>query len=272
MEADAATSAHVLTEDQVKQFHEILQGADALYTGMSSLQSMQLNIQQRNLDNQLKAGLLSQETYDQKKRELARKQAIADKNAALFKAIINVAAAVATALGGGPVLGQILAGITAALGAVEIGVIASTPIPAFARGTKEAPKGFKWVGEQGAELIYDDGGYPIITNRESKVLSGNPYSKEARAIMKKYDIPQLHTGLFGNENMVLNNGYIETANGKRSSGIDYDKLARTLAKHLEGGDVVAAIRSHQKSDQHGVLILANELNKAMKQPKRGNYA
>jgi hypothetical protein len=46
-------------------------------------------------------------------------------------------------------------------------------IPGFAGGTKNAPKGWKLVGEEGPELIYDGGGYPIFNNKESMdIMSG----------------------------------------------------------------------------------------------------
>jgi len=271
MAADAKEYSGIITAEQNKQFQDMLSIADGVYSGMTSLQSTQIQIQQRNLQNQIDAGLISEETADKKRRELMRRQASIDKQAALFKAIINTAAAVATALTAGPVAGQILAGITAALGAVEIGIIASSPVPAFAKGTKEAPKGFKWVGEKGAELIYDDGGYPIITHKESNLLADKPYSPEAKAIMKKYDIPQLHTGLFGN-GLDMNHHLLSRTNGARGEKFDYNKLAKAMARELSGnGDIVGAINAHKKSDKRGIEFLAYQFSK-MKQPKRGGYA
>lgn len=61
--------------------------------------------------------------------KLKRKQAKADKRAAIFNAIINTAVAV-TKVAANP----ILASIIAALGAVQIAAIAAQPIPAFAQG------------------------------------------------------------------------------------------------------------------------------------------
>ncbi len=64
-----------------------------------------------------------------KKKEIQKKQARADKRAAMFQAIVNTASAVVAALPNLPL--SILAGV---LGATQIAAIASTPIPAFADG------------------------------------------------------------------------------------------------------------------------------------------
>ena len=69
-----------------------------------------------------------------KEKALKLKQAKTNKKMKIFDAIIGTAAAVVTALGAGPILGFVLAGIVAALGAVQIAAIASTPLPAMAEG------------------------------------------------------------------------------------------------------------------------------------------
>ncbi|MDJ1472823.1 hypothetical protein [Xanthocytophaga flava] len=92
------------------------------------------------LDQQLKAGLLSQDQYnrakarveteyDKKATEAKRKQAKVDKAIALTQAIINTALAVVKALPNIPL--SIIAGATGALG---IAKIAATPLPEFAEG------------------------------------------------------------------------------------------------------------------------------------------
>lgn len=92
--------------------------------------------------------------YDKEATKLKIKQAKQDKAQALFSAIIKTAQAVLSGLAYGPPLGYIFAALNAVLGAVQIGVIASQPIPQFAKGTKSARRGMAWVGERGRELIY----------------------------------------------------------------------------------------------------------------------
>ncbi len=266
-------SAWTTTLDTIAaEFQMVASTAQSVYDGITNASRIATDIELRNLDNQLNAGLISRETADKKRRELMRRQAEQEKQAALFKAIINVAVAVATALTAGPVAGQILAGITAALGAVEIGMIASQPLPAFAKGTKDAPKGFKWVGEKGAELIYDEGGYPIITHAESKVLADQPYSKQAQSIMRKYDIPQMHTGLF-NHGMQLSDK-ARGASVHADRGFDYDRLADVLANRLmfQDGNLLRATDRLRISQKKGVEWMTGELVRHLKTPKRGGYA
>ena len=71
----------------------------------------------------------SDEKFEKKKAELERKRARRAKAVAIFEAIVNTAAAVVKSLPNLP-----LAIATGALGAVQIGTIASTPLPAFADG------------------------------------------------------------------------------------------------------------------------------------------
>lgn len=75
----------------------------------------------------------------------------------------------------GPILGPILAGVSiaATFVAFAAGLKKAKSAPGFAKGTKSAPPGYKWVGEQGPELINDGGGYRIFTNRESQDIVNN---------------------------------------------------------------------------------------------------
>jgi BMFP domain-containing protein YqiC len=71
----------------------------------------------------------SDEKFEKKKAELERKRARRAKAVAIFEAIVNTAAAVVKSLPNLP-----LAIATGAIGAAQIGTIASTPLPAFADG------------------------------------------------------------------------------------------------------------------------------------------
>jgi TP901 family phage tail tape measure protein len=253
---------------------EYIQVSGAAIQGIFDMQSRFFQYELDALDRQLAAGQVSRETYDTKRSNILRKQAESEKQAALFKAIVNVAAAVATALTAGPVAGQILAGITATLGSIEIATILSQPIPQFAVGTKSAPAGFKWVGERGAELVYDGGGYPIITNKESQVISNDPYSPAAATIRAKYDIPKLDVGLFQPSiSMALSNSAKEAAMSSASrgkDGIDYDRLvaAMVTSNSYDDRELVREVKEHKRIDREGYQMLTN----AMRRQRRGGYA
>lgn len=104
--------------------------------------------------------------FDKKRKELKRKQAIADKNQAIFTAVINVAQGITAALGMG-VPGIILAAIIAALGAYQIASIASRPIPKYAKGLKDNPEGHVGeVGEAGREMVVMPDGKSFLADHQ----------------------------------------------------------------------------------------------------------
>lgn len=77
---------------------------------------------------------LLDERVAKKKAQMAKKKAKTDKKAALVGAMVNTAAAVASALTLPPPANIIMAGIVGALGAAQIAAISATPIPSFAQG------------------------------------------------------------------------------------------------------------------------------------------
>ena len=83
-----------------------------------------------------------------KNRALKQNEAENDKKMSIFKAIMNTAVAVSSALAETP----IYAAIIGALGAAEIAFIASTPIPKYASGRSGGRGEFAMVDEKGAEL------------------------------------------------------------------------------------------------------------------------
>ena len=158
-------------------------------------------------DNAVKRAAIEKK-YEDEARKLKLKQARADKAQALFSAIIKTAQAVIAGLAYGPPLGYVFAALNAALGAIQIGVIASQPIPAFAKGTKKAPRGLAYVGERGRELIEGSdgslslspstatlvnlgkGGQRIYNNRETEAIiraAKGADSSEVRSLLDRVD-------------------------------------------------------------------------------------
>jgi uncharacterized membrane-anchored protein YhcB (DUF1043 family) len=91
--------------------------------------------------------------YDSRRRAIARRQAESEKQTATFKAIINTAQAVVSALPNIPL--SIAVGL---IGAAQIGLIQSQQIPQFWTGTDNAPEGMAWTQEKGREIITDKSG------------------------------------------------------------------------------------------------------------------
>ena len=60
------------------------------------------------------------------------------------------------------------AGIVAAIGAAEIALIAATPVPEFALGTKgKEGSGMAIVGERGQEAVFLPHGSKVLPNRQT---------------------------------------------------------------------------------------------------------
>ena len=67
----------------------------------------------------------AEEIYQRQRKEIEKKAARTSLGISLVQAVANTAEAVTKALAAGPISGQILAGITAALGAVQVGLISA---------------------------------------------------------------------------------------------------------------------------------------------------
>ncbi|KKN25906.1 hypothetical protein LCGC14_0879880, partial [marine sediment metagenome] len=117
-----------------------------------------------------------QHRMDKERRKLERARAKGQKMTALFSAGINVAEAITKAFTAGPLIGQILAGIVAALGAVQMAAIAAAPLPALQRGGKIGEAGI--VGEAGPELFFPETPGTIVPLRtEATQLMTSPMIK-----------------------------------------------------------------------------------------------
>jgi len=92
-----------------------------------------------------------EEKIEKQRRKFERKRAKTQKMGALFAAGINMAEAITKAFASGPLIGQILAGVVAALCGVQIAAIAAAPLPALQRGGRIEEAAI--VGEAGPELF-----------------------------------------------------------------------------------------------------------------------
>ena len=124
-------------------------------------------------DSELKAQQLkASEELASKEREIKYKQAKADKEQALFNAVINTAQAVTSALSTQPFLplGPIMAGLAGALGAVQIGIISSRSIPKYKTGLDKAKEDhIGIIGDAGREIMIKPTGEMLLAEKEMAV-------------------------------------------------------------------------------------------------------
>lgn len=154
---------------------------------------------------------------DVEQAQLQHKQAVRDKQIALFNAIISGAQAVVQAL----VLGPIYAAIVGAIAATEIAVIASRPIPQFKTGKKNRYEGPGEIGEAGTEILERNGrmyvvNKPTITWLAASDKVYNP--KETAAIIE------------GRVPVSYSPG--QTTSSQKSLNIDYDRFGKAVGENI----------------------------------------
>jgi hypothetical protein len=97
--------------------------------------------------------------YEDRRKEIQRREAEAQKRLAIFNIGINTAqAVVATFSKLGFPAGVPMAALMAAIGAAQIAMVSAQQIPQFWKGTDNAPEGWAWTQEKGAEVITDKSG------------------------------------------------------------------------------------------------------------------
>jgi hypothetical protein len=190
---------------------------------------------------------ISEEEYNNRVKVIRRKQAQDDKAQALFTMLISQGPAILKGFQQGGIAG---AAAAFALFFSLLGALQGAEVPAFAKGTKKAPAGFKWVGEKGAELIYDNGGYPIIPADKSKQLANSGYSDSK--ILHEYNIPTHNMTMTEIPDHVTN---VMTPAGEK---IDYNKLGDVIAEKLAQNP-----SSHLHFDERGFVLSVQKGNQTI---------
>lgn len=105
-----------------------------------------------------------EEELEKKKQQLKYKQAVWDKANQLAQAGINTAMSITQTAAqlGFPAAIPFIA-IAGAMGAIQIATILATPIPKYAKGTKDHPGGLAIVGDGGRQEVVSYGGNMFLT-------------------------------------------------------------------------------------------------------------
>lgn len=152
------------TAEQKKQLRDAeFQASQEILTAFQDINQAALNTELSNLQEQLDAKQITQEQFDARAKAAKRKAAEDDKALAIFQTIINTAAAVAKALPN-----VFLSTLAAALGLIQLGVIQSQPIPAFAMGTEYVKRGKNKPGRDTIPALLNEGEAIIQTDQNSK--------------------------------------------------------------------------------------------------------
>lgn len=251
--------AELAAEKQKKLDDEL--DAIVTYTGVAvqvvgliaQAQQQQNDYEFALLDERLERGLITQEEYDNKRRQLMQKQAEDAKTVAVFSAILGGIVAVVNAFRDG---GPVLAAITAALVAIEVGLAIATPVPQFAKGV---------VDLQGEGTATSDSIHAKLSKGES-VITAKETSKH------KGLLEAMNKGLA--EKYILSN-YVKPAldSAMLSGFADIGKSAEVngLTANLKDHNIIAAMDRNRQATVQGLKIIAERMSN-QKAAKRGGYA
>ena len=223
------------------------------------------------LNKQLNTGKISQEQYnartsqldadlEKKKTEIAKKQAKRDKAQSIFSAIISTAAAIAQALPNIPL--SIIAGI---MGAAQIAVIASQPLPEYAKGGLTDGAKMYIAGEAGQEwispnwMLKDKTTGPIIQQLEmvrSGILSPEQLAPIRPDFQTMSAIPMYASGGFTSTGSMETNYYTTTTttNQDNDTLMNINENIKILIEYLSDPRNRQAVISNDLLQKHNEEI------------------
>ena len=223
------------------------------------------------LNKQLNAGKISQEQYnartsqldadlEKKKTEIAKKQAKRDKAQSIFSAIISTAAAIAQALPNIPL--SIIAGIIVA---AQIAVIASQPLPEYAKGGLTDGAKMYIAGEAGQEwispnwMLKDKTTGPIIQQLEmvrSGILSPEQLAPIRPDFQTMSAIPMYASGGFTSTGSMETNYYTTTTttNQDNDTLMNINENIKILIEYLSDPRNRQAVISNDLLQKHNEEI------------------
>jgi hypothetical protein len=164
---------------------------------------------------------ISEKELENKKLELKRKAAAAEKAQAIFSIGLNTAMAIMNAATTKPFvpLGAAMVALVSALGATQLAVALSKPLPQYAKGRKGGKGEYALVGERGPEVMYIPQGASIIPN--NKLESPDTWGDYG---IPKANIPQMNTISTEQLAMTMMLGM---------NAIDYNRLGKAVADNIK---------------------------------------
>lgn len=172
------------------------------------------------------------EELEKRKVELQQKQAKWDKAVQIAQTGIATARGIMETWQLGPILGAIMAGVVAAMGAVQVATIAATPIPAYKEGTKNGAHigGLAIVGDGGKQEVVVYGGKPWITP-DTPTLVDLPRGAEVYPDVDMFNWNDVGGNITpmvssGNAPVIVNNDYSELKKEMHGIRSDIGKIMK----------------------------------------------
>jgi len=210
------------------------QGSEERISMLEEEKNQQMEIAGSNKD----ARLAIEKAFNDRIKAEKRKQAGIDKATAIFEIAINTAVAASKATAQTGIFGLPLAAVLIAFGAIQAGLVAAKPLPAFRTGTQNAPEGFARVGEEGAELIEGRRGLRIAHSDQVTYLDKGDKVYTAAQTRKILDTAQIdsNTELHGRLSSNLHQQSSEQRIREMSIAFrqDPDAIGEAVGKRIKG--------------------------------------
>lgn len=173
------------------------------------------------------------EELENEKIKLQQKQAKWDKAVQIAQTGIATARGIMEAWQLGPILGAIMAGVVAAMGAVQVATIAATPIPAYKEGTKNGGHigGLAIVGDGGKQEVVVYGGKGWVTP-DTPTIVDLPKGAEVYPDIDTFDDVNLSLNPINDDKggPVIVNDYSELSREMRAVRSELKKMSRIQHK------------------------------------------
>lgn len=238
----AKQQALELTQTIMDATGQVVGVLDSLFQLQSSKENDALDRRKKQLDELKEAGaitekeaIIRQKRLEADERRIRQQQAQREKTIAVFNAAIAVPQAVLKGLVSG---GPILAAIYGAIAAAQLIIVASRPVPKFAKGKKDRYQGLGEVGEAGAELV-QSGGRMWVADKPQIVWLG----KEDKVFNPQETINMLSHGNVNTERITI------PAAKNGGMKIDYDRFGKAVAKHVSTNVYVDGVQEQAIKQQ-----------------------
>lgn len=212
-DADKQAEKRLATELAVK---DAVVGAAASFADIGlDITRQQLSAEEAELKKQKDKGLINEEQYQKKLNEIKHRADVADKQAAIFKATLDFAAALINALKAPPTAIPAVLALTTAVAGANLAKIIATPLPKYQNGTLSVP-GVD-MGRDSVMAMLQPGEAVIPTAINKK------YAPTIRAIYEqKISASDINSFVRGKKN---------GANGDIVATVDTYALSRAMSKN-----------------------------------------
>jgi len=159
LKVDGVSTALAISEAFQQAFNTISEFSNANYQQMYDNLERQRDVSILFAGESTTAKEEIERQYEERRKRIQRQQAESQKKLAMFNIVVDMAQGIMSTIAenGFPAAIPMIVAI-GAIGAAQLALTASQPIPQFAVGTQNAPEGLAWTDEKGAELHTDKNG------------------------------------------------------------------------------------------------------------------